>query len=293
MKKTCLILLFAFALCACKHTQPETHVSDIFVNAQYGENHAMSEWAGRHWELFGNEYTPDFEALTLGLSIDGFDSILTIICNDYGQPTYNHNTLPQELIPDTDTGTFWMAWKSYNQFYYWCSDTMNIGFGLFEKELVNAKGYAWLYIENLQNSKANVCFELSNNIFREGDLSYSKWAGYRWLFIPQQNETEGYREEYMLVNGHDSDLSKIIQILTASLGSPFAVHKTLPDQLYRYTEDISIFALPNNREIEESERLYWWETKSHIVRLYESYSFDEVGLPANAVISLYNRSRLK
>lgn len=150
MKKTWLILLFAFVLCACKHTQPETHVADIFLNAQYGDTHAISEWADRHWEIFGNANTPEFEALTLGISPEGFDSILNIVCNDYGQPTYNHNTLPQELIPDANTGTFWMAWKDYNQFYYWCSDTMNIGFGLFENELVDGLGSAWLYIERLE-----------------------------------------------------------------------------------------------------------------------------------------------
>lgn len=61
MKKTWLILLFAFALCACKHTQQETHVSDIFLNAQYGDTHAISEWAGRHWEIFGNANTPENE----------------------------------------------------------------------------------------------------------------------------------------------------------------------------------------------------------------------------------------
>lgn len=150
MKETWYILIFTLALCSCKHTKPETHVSDIFNNAQYGETHAVSEWAGRHWEIFGNDTTRDFEALTLRISPEGFDSIVTIICNDYGQPTYNHNTLPQELIPDADTGTFWMAWKDHNQFYYWCSDTMNIGFGLFEKELVDGLGSAWLYIERLK-----------------------------------------------------------------------------------------------------------------------------------------------
>lgn len=39
-----------------------------------------------------------------------------------------------------------MAFKSYNQVYYWCSDTLNVSFGLFEKEQINGKGYAYLYI---------------------------------------------------------------------------------------------------------------------------------------------------
>ena len=98
------------------------------------------------WEIHNVDTSSFFEAATSQISPCGFDSILTILCNDYGQPTYNHNTLPKELIPAIDTGTYWMSKKSYNQVYYWCSDTLNVSFGLFEKELINGKDYAYLYI---------------------------------------------------------------------------------------------------------------------------------------------------
>lgn len=155
MKKICYIIVFAVAICCCSRPQPEshisdiqpeTHISDLFRNAQYGGSHASSEWAGRFWEIHNVDTSSFFEAATSQISPCGFDSILTILCNDYGQPTYNHNTLPKELIPPIDTGTYWMSKKSYNQVYYWCSDTLNVSFGLFEKELINGKGYAYLYI---------------------------------------------------------------------------------------------------------------------------------------------------
>jgi len=40
-----------------------------------------------------------------------------------------------------------MAKKSYNQVYYWCSDTLNVSFGLFEKELIDGEGWAELYFK--------------------------------------------------------------------------------------------------------------------------------------------------
>ncbi len=156
MKKFCYILVLAVAICSCKHPQPEapiadpqpeTHVADLFHNAQYGGGHASSEWVGRFWEVYNSDTSSFFEASTFEISPCVFDSILTILCNDYGQPTYNHNTLPKELIPAIDTGTYWMARKSYNQVYYWCSDTLNVSFGLFDKELIDGKGYVCLYIK--------------------------------------------------------------------------------------------------------------------------------------------------
>ena len=115
--------------------------------AQYGGGRASSEWAGRFWEIYNADTSSFFEAATPQVSLCGFDSILTILCNDYGQPTYNHNTLPKELIPAIDTGTYWMSKKSYNQVYYWCSDTLNVSFGLFEKELIDGKGWTYLYFK--------------------------------------------------------------------------------------------------------------------------------------------------
>lgn len=156
MKKFCYIIAFAVAICSChclrpeapiSDVPPETHVADIFRNAQYGREHASSEWAGRFWEIYNSDTSSFFEASTSQISPCGFDSILTILCSDYGQPTYNHNTLPKELIPPVDTGTYWMACKSYNQVYYWCSDTLNVSFGLFEKELLDGEGWAELYLE--------------------------------------------------------------------------------------------------------------------------------------------------
>ncbi len=43
MKGTWYILIFALALCSCKHTKPETHVS------------ALIGWAAEHFEEIAKE----------------------------------------------------------------------------------------------------------------------------------------------------------------------------------------------------------------------------------------------
>ena len=100
---------------------------------------------GKTWEVSGDAQL--FYALYAPVSVSGFDSIKAVISADFGEPTYTNHTLPAELIPSVDTGTFWMAWKSHNRFCYWCNDTINIGWGLFEEELINDTGYAYLCIE--------------------------------------------------------------------------------------------------------------------------------------------------
>ncbi len=156
MRKFCYIIVFAVAICCCNRPQPEapiadiqpeTHIADLFRNAQYGGGVPRLNGLGDSGRYITLIHLPFFETATPQVSLCGFDSILTILCNDYGQPTYNHNTLPKELIPPIDTGTYWMACKSYNQVYYWCSDTLNVSFGLFEKELINGKGWTYLYFK--------------------------------------------------------------------------------------------------------------------------------------------------
>lgn len=159
-----VLALFSFFLTSCNHKltveeaeaavvqgendnkQNDVHVLDIVSNAVWGENHAYSERNGKTWEVSGDAQS--FYALYAPVSVSEFDSMKAVISADFGDPTYTNLTLPAELIPSADTGTFWMAWKSHNRFCYWCNDTINIGWGLFEEELLNDTGYAYLYIEN-------------------------------------------------------------------------------------------------------------------------------------------------
>ena len=126
---------------AIPETQLCSSVFDVVANKQ-SNTHANSVWAGRNWEVFGGSETNKYEALTSQLTEASFDSITGQICAEIGFYTYSDKTLPFTVT--SDSGTYWMAAKSYHKFYYWCNDEYTIGWGLFEKD---NPGYAYLYIE--------------------------------------------------------------------------------------------------------------------------------------------------
>ena len=67
---------------------------------------------------------------------------------------------------------------------------------------------------------------------------------------------------------------------------------TNPDPLTKYTSAPNVFILPNNRDLEESEKLYWWDTEEYVVSLLESKEHPEVGMVAYAIVALYEKSKL-
>ena len=113
MKQVLYIFLIATALCACNRTSRENcneSVLDIIDNASYGDTHASSTWANRKWEFFGKPGDDNYEALTNNISVSEFNDLAKLISEEFGEPTYDKLDFPEELIPDADTGTFWMAW---------------------------------------------------------------------------------------------------------------------------------------------------------------------------------------
>lgn len=150
--KHLLYIFIATALCACTKSQENCNESvlDIIANAKYGSTHAASTWAGRTWEFFGMPGDSSFQALTTNISINDYDSIARLIESELGKSTYNKIDFPKELIPGADTGVFWMAWKDNDMFYYWCSDTLVVGFSLSDSN-PNGIGYSYLYIDLAPN----------------------------------------------------------------------------------------------------------------------------------------------
>jgi hypothetical protein len=53
-----------------------------------------------------------------------------------------------------------------------------------------------------------------------------------------------------------------------------------------------VFALPNNRELEGTETLYWWDTEEYVISLLESKEHSEVEMVAYAIVSLYDKQKL-
>lgn len=143
---------------------------------------------------------------------------------------------------------------------------------------------------NKTAQNTDTCINLLINTYSDGKFLISKWGDYRWLVLPQDEHTSTYRAEFMLLDSEDRDLPIIVNKISADFGEPFAQNTTAPTELNQY--DKNLFALPNNRALEEIELLFWWQTDEYIIRLYETNGHSEVEMPAVAVISIYDKERL-
>lgn len=137
-----------------------------------------------------------------------------------------------------------------------------------------------------------ICETLIENTRSDGVLAFSEWGGCRWFVIPIMNDSREYCSKYMFVEGTDSDLPVIFEKITEELGEPIAQQITNPEQLAKYTSKPNVFTLPNNRELQGMETLYWWNTEDYVVSLYEAKAHPEVGKVANAIVALYDKQKL-
>ena len=133
---------------------------------------------------------------------------------------------------------------------------------------------------------------LSENVYSDGEFEFSQWSGYRWFVIPLMNESQAYCSKYIYAEGTNDDLPIILKKITDELGEPIAEQVTNPEQLAKYASAPNVFILPNNRALEESETLYWWDTEEYVVSLLESKEHPEVGMVAYAIVALYEKSKL-
>ena len=142
------------------------------------------------------------------------------------------------------------------------------------------------------NTQAPIYIVLPENVYSDGEFEFSQWSGYRWFVIPLMNESQKYCSKYIYAEGTNEDLPIILEKIKNELGEPIAKQVTNPEQLAKYTSDPNVFILPNNRDLEESEKLYWWDTEEYVVSLFESKEHPEVGMAAYAIVALYEKSKL-
>jgi hypothetical protein len=137
-----LTIVFTIRLASCENVKRSSpHLFEIIANAQYGETHAYSEWCGRYWEVFQSKDDPNnFCASTTRISISSFDSITTLINEEYGEYLYNDKTAPAGLI--CDTCVLWIGTKDFTKYYYWEVNSLTIMWGLMEAK--SGIGYAYL-----------------------------------------------------------------------------------------------------------------------------------------------------
>ena len=142
------------------------------------------------------------------------------------------------------------------------------------------------------NTQTPIYIVLPENVYSDGEFEFSEWSGYRWFVIPLMNESQEYCSKYIYIEGTNDDLPIILEKITNELGEPVAEQVTNPEPLTKYTSAPNVFILPNNRDLEESEKLYWWDTEEYVVSLFESKEHPEVGLTAYAIVALYEKRKL-
>ena len=137
-----------------------------------------------------------------------------------------------------------------------------------------------------------ICETLIENTHSDGVLAFSERGGYRWFVIPLMNDSREYCSKYMYIDGTDDDLPIILEKITEELGKPIAQQVTNPEQLAKYSSKPNVFTLPNNRELQGTETLYWWDTEDYVVSLYEAKAHPEVDMPANSIVAIYDKRKL-
>ena len=148
------------------------------------------------------------------------------------------------------------------------------------------------FIGCTNKTKPTICEILIENTYSDGGFEFSEWGGYRWFVIPLMNESHEYCSKYMYVEGTDDDLPIILEKIADELGEPIAQQVINPEQLAKYTSKANVFTLPNNRELQDSETLYWWDTEDYVVSLYEAKAHPVVDMVASAIVALYDKRKL-
>lgn len=151
---------------------------------------------------------------------------------------------------------------------------------------------ATLIVGCANDTQAPIYNVLPENVYSEGEFEFSKWGGYRWFVVPIMNASQQYCSKYMYIDGTDADLPVILGKVIDELGEPIAQQVTNPEPLLKYTSVPHVFALPNNRELEGTETLYWWDTEEYVVSLLESKEHPEVEMVAYAIVALYDKRKL-
>ena len=151
---------------------------------------------------------------------------------------------------------------------------------------------ATLIVGCANDTQAPIYNVLPENVYSEGEFEFSQWGGYRWFVIPIMNASQQYWSKYMYIDGTDADLPVILGKVIAELGEPIAQQVTNPEPLLKYTSVPHVFALPNNRELEGTETLYWWDSEEYVVSLLESKEHPEVEMVAYAIVALYDKRKL-
>ncbi len=141
-----------------------------------------------------------------------------------------------------------------------------------------------------QSSTNPSYYALIENIVEDGDCTVTEWNNYKWFVMP----SEDYKLEVLIIDKCDEQVQKdIYNKLLEDLGQPFADKETHRNGYEPTCYNLAIFSMPNDREIEDNEEVYWWQDENFVVRLYTAPGHEDVGMEPTALISIFSISAIK
>ena len=130
------------------------------------------------------------------------------------------------------------------------------------------------------------CLSLLDNCYIENNFILTTWQGHRWLVLPSKD----YVFEAMLLAEDDNKnvQADILKTLFDELGKPVVDNDTYCKGFEPTCYNLAIYSLPNNRQIANGEKWYWWEIgSSAVVRYYASEGNPSLDIPPGTIVSIY------
>lgn len=141
-----------------------------------------------------------------------------------------------------------------------------------------------------QSNISSSYYALIENVAEDGDWTVTEWNSYKWLVM----SSEDYKLEVLILDKCDEQVQKnIYNKLVEDLGKPFADKETHRKGYEPTCYNNAIFSMPNDREIEDREQVYWWQDENFVVRLYTAPGHEDVGMEPTALISIFSIGTIK
>lgn len=141
-----------------------------------------------------------------------------------------------------------------------------------------------------QSNISSSYYALIENVAEDGDWTVTEWNSYKWLVMSSKD----YKLEVLILDKCDEQVQKnIYNKLVEDLGQPFADKETHRKGYEPTCYNNAIFSMPNDREIEDREQVYWWQDENFVVRLYTAHGHEEVGMEPTAVVSIFSIGAIK
>ena len=137
------------------------------------------------------------------------------------------------------------------------------------------------------------CLNIPEHVYNKEGYNYVDYLGVPWMVIPSENHTF----EALLTNSPGLEIhDKIAEIISLELmaledAESIRVKSHTPDSFMLAAPWYEpIFALPNNRPLEENEKVTWWYNDQRVIRLLTSQGYEDI-VPSFCVLTIHDMQK--